>query len=103
MLDWLNNELLVTQKPRPSRGFFYLRPMQRITFYGWQVGMQKIPFSHLLRDEVGLSLKEAQACMLLVLDEQPVTLHVPDALAARLLTQAKALGVRCRLEPPLIP
>ena len=65
--------------------------------------MRKIPFSQLLRDEVGLSLKEAQAAMLRVSDEQPVTLTVPDELAARLLTQATALGVRCRLEPPLAP
>lgn len=77
--------------------------MRKITFYGWQVGMQKIPFSRLLCDEVGLSLQEAQAAMLRVLDEQPVTLHVPDELAARLLTQATALGVRCRLEPPRTP
>ena len=77
--------------------------MRKITFYGWQMGMQKIPFSHLMRDEVGLSLKEAQAAMLRVLDEQPVTLHVPDELAERLLTQATALGVRCRLEPLFTP
>lgn len=77
--------------------------MRKITFYGWQVGMQKIPFSQLLRDEVGLSLKEAQAAMLRVLDKQPVTLHVPDELAARLLTQAMTLGVRCRLEPTYTP
>ena len=77
--------------------------MQKITFYGWQVGMQKIPFSFLLRDEVGLSLKESQAAMLRVLDEQPVTINVPNELAARLLTQAKVLGVRCRLELPPTP
>lgn len=77
--------------------------MRKITFYGWQVGMQKIPFSQLLRDEVGLSLREAQAAMLHVLDEQPVTIQVPNELAARLLTQATALGVRCRLEVPLAP
>lgn len=35
-----------------------------------------------------------------MLDEQPVTMSVPAALAERLLVQAKALGVRCRLEPP---
>lgn len=77
--------------------------MQKITFYGWQVGMQKVPFSYLLRDEVGLSLKEAQVAMLRVLDEQPVTINVPNELAARLLTQATTLGVRCRLELPLAP
>lgn len=41
--------------------------------------------------------------MLRVLDEQPVTLTVPDELVAQLLTQATALGVRCRVEPPLAP
>jgi hypothetical protein len=75
--------------------------MRDITFYGWQVGMQKVAFTQLLRTEAELGLKEANACMLRVLDEQPVTLRVPVALAERLLEQAKALGVRCRLEPPL--
>jgi hypothetical protein len=35
-----------------------------------------------------------------VLAEQPVTLEVPEELAARLLAQAEALGVKCHLEPP---
>lgn len=34
--------------------------------------------------------------MLLVLDVQPVTLEVPDKVAARLREQAEALGVKCR-------
>jgi hypothetical protein len=71
--------------------------MRKIIFYGWQVGMRKIPFSLLLRDEAGLGLKEAHECMLRVLDEQPVTLEVSDELAERLLAQAQALGVKCRL------
>jgi hypothetical protein len=73
--------------------------MRDITFYGWQVGMQQAAFTQLLRAEAELGLKEAQAVMLSALDEQPVTLKAPDALAERLLVQAKALGVRCRLEP----
>ncbi len=77
--------------------------MREITFYGWQVGMQQGAFSQLLRAEVGLGLTESHAVLLHVLDEQPVTLKVPDELAERLLTQAKALGVRCRLELPLTP
>lgn len=74
--------------------------MREITFYGWQVGMQQEAFAQLLRAEAELGLKEAHAVMLRVLDEQPVTLRVPAALAERLLEQAKALGVRSRLEPP---
>jgi hypothetical protein len=77
--------------------------MQNITFYGWQVGMQQAAFTQLLRAEAELGLKEAQAVMLRVLDEQPVTLRVPAVLAERLLGHAKALGVRCRLEPPPAP
>jgi hypothetical protein len=73
--------------------------MRNITFYGWQVGMQKVAFTQLLQAEAELGLKEAQAVMLSVLDEQPVVLRVPAALAERLLVQAQALGVRCRLEP----
>ena len=57
----------------------------------------------MLRAEAELGLQEAHAAMLRVLDEQPVTLKAPDALAERLLVQAKALGVRCRLEPLLPP
>ena len=74
--------------------------MREITFYGWQVGMQQVAFTQLLRAEAELGLKEAHESTMRVLDEQPVTLKVPDELAARLLGQAKALGVRCRLEPP---
>lgn len=73
--------------------------MRDITFYGWQVGMQEVAFTQLLRAEAELGLKEAHAAMRRVLDEQPVTLKAPDALAERLLVQARALGVRCRLEP----
>jgi hypothetical protein len=73
--------------------------MRDITFYGWQVGMQKMAFTQLLRAEGELGIREAQAVLLRVLDEQPVTMRVPAVLAEHLLTQAKALGVRCRLEP----
>ena len=72
--------------------------MQRITFYGWHVGIRKVPFTFLLRDEVGLGIKEAHEAMLRVLDEKEVTLEVADELAARLLAQAEALGVTCRSE-----
>jgi hypothetical protein len=65
--------------------------------------MQQVTFTRLLRAEAELGLKEAQAVMLSALDEQPVTLKVPDELAERLLVQAQALGVRCRLEPLLLP
>ncbi|MGI4738091.1 MAG: hypothetical protein ACRYG7_23225 [Janthinobacterium lividum] len=73
--------------------------MRKITFFGWHVGMRKIPFTHLLQVEVGVGLKEAHEATMRVLAEQPVTLEVPDELAARLLAQAEALGVKCRLEP----
>lgn len=72
--------------------------MRKITFYGWHVGMRKGAFTLLLRQEAGVGLKEARTIMLRVLDEQPVALEVPDELAARLLAQAEALGVKCRLE-----
>jgi hypothetical protein len=73
--------------------------MCNITFFGWHIGMRKIPFTLLLRDEAGLGLKEANQVMLRILDEEAVTLEVPDELASRLLAQAEALGVKCRLEP----
>jgi hypothetical protein len=74
--------------------------MRKITFYGWQMRMQQQAFTQLLRTEAELGQKEAHLVLLSVLEEQPVTLNVPDELAARLLLEAKALGVRCRLEPP---
>lgn len=73
--------------------------MQKVTFYGWHVGMQKVAFSLLLRDEAGLRIKEAHESTIRVLNEEPVTLEVPAEVAARLLAKAKALGVKCRLEP----
>jgi hypothetical protein len=73
--------------------------MQRITFYGWHVGMHKVSFSFLLRDEAGLGAKEAHEATIQVLNEKEVTLEVAGELATQLLAQAKALGVKCRLEP----
>ena len=72
--------------------------MQRITFYGWHVGMRKVPFTFLLRDEAGLGIKEAHEATIRVLNEEEVTLEVADELAVRLLAQAEALGVKCCLE-----
>ncbi|MVN78108.1 hypothetical protein GO988_17400 [Hymenobacter sp. HMF4947] len=72
--------------------------MQKITFYGWQVGMQKVAFSFLLRDRGGLNIKEAHESTVRVLNEQPVTLEVSAELALQLLAQAEVLGVKCRLE-----
>jgi hypothetical protein len=58
--------------------------------------MRKGAFTLLLRQETTLGLKEARAVMLRVLDEQPVTLELPDeAAVARLRGLAQALGVRC--------
>jgi hypothetical protein len=73
--------------------------MQRITFYGWNVGMQKVSFSFLLRDEARIGIKEAHEVTIQVLNEKEVTLEVAGELATRLLAQAEALGVKCRLEP----
>jgi hypothetical protein len=73
--------------------------MQRITFYGWHEGMQKVSFTFLLRDEAGLRIKEAHEATIRVLNEEAVTLEVPVELATRLLAQAEKLGVKCRWEP----
>lgn len=71
--------------------------MHTLTFTGWHVGMRTMAFTLLLRQETALGLKEARSIMLRVLDEQPVTLTLPDEGAvARLRRQAEALGVRCR-------
>lgn len=93
--------MLEPSRPRLLRGFFrrYIHRMREITFYGWQVGVQQEDFTRLLRAEAELGAQEAHAVMLRVLDEQPVILKVPAALAERLVVQARALGVRCRLEP----
>jgi hypothetical protein len=77
--------------------------MQKVTFYGWHVGMRKIPFTQFLQAEAGVGLKEAHEATMRVLAEQLVTLEVPDELTARLLAQAEALGVKCRWEPPCTP
>jgi hypothetical protein len=72
--------------------------MRNITFYGWHVGMRKVPFTFLLRDEARLGIKEAHEATIQVLNEEEFTLEVADELAVRLLAYAEALGVKCRLE-----
>lgn len=73
--------------------------MVKIIFEGWNVGMRKIPFIHLLQDKAGLSLGEAKRLKdRLVNDNEIIELEIEsDELAQEILEAALKLNVRARL------
>jgi len=73
--------------------------MATIIFEGWKVGMQKIPFIHLLNLKVGLSLKESKKIKDDVVDGHIVKIHVKSYdFANEIIKEATKLGVICRIE-----
>ncbi|MEJ5996015.1 hypothetical protein WG904_16425 [Pedobacter sp. Du54] len=74
--------------------------MAKIIFYGWEVGMRKIPFIHLLQDKAGLSLGEAKKMKdRLVDNDETVELFVEDDLLAKeILEEALKLKVKGKIE-----
>lgn len=75
-----------------------MEPTLKITFSRWNVGMRALRFALLLHHQAGLGLKEAWDIRTRVLDEEPVVLELPAAVAAVVFEQATALGVICVLE-----
>ena len=75
-----------------------MKPILKITFSGWNVGMRSLRFAQLLHHQAGLELKESWDIKTRVLDKEPVVLELPAAMAAAVFEQATALDVICSLE-----
>ncbi|KLT65386.1 hypothetical protein [Pedobacter sp. BMA] len=73
--------------------------MSKIIFEGWDVGMCKIPFIHLLQNKAGLSLGEAKKLKdRLVNDNEIIELGIEsNELAQDIFEAALTLNVRARL------
>jgi len=71
----------------------------KVTFKGWKVGMQKIPFTKLLNEKGNLSLREAKSVKdRLVNDDEIITLEFKDEDEAKIIyKESKELGVICEL------
>jgi hypothetical protein len=70
----------------------------KVIFKGWRIGMRKISFTLLLRHSAGLTLKQAQAIKIKVLDNEEVAIDIDDvAVAESLVIEADKLGVIAEL------
>lgn len=74
--------------------------MAKIIFDGWEVGMRKIPFIHLLKDKAGLSLGNAKKIKdRLINNDEIIELFIEDELLAKeILEDAIKLKVKGRIE-----
>jgi hypothetical protein len=64
---------------------------------GWNVGFQKIPFTNVLRSDLGYSLSEAKAITDAVLEQKTVALEVDGSRYALLVEKLSKLGARLAL------
>lgn len=73
--------------------------MIKIIFEGWEVGMRKIPFTKLLNEKVGLSLKDSKKLKdRLVNNNETIEIEISNEnLAREILDQATKLKVKGRI------
>ncbi|HVW15871.1 MAG TPA: hypothetical protein VHB54_18720 [Mucilaginibacter sp.] len=72
--------------------------MTKVVFKGWRVGMRKIPFTMLLKQGAGLSLKQARTIKTKVLDNEEVVIEIDNIDDVRaLVVKANNLGVIAEL------
>lgn len=68
--------------------------MTAIKFFGWNVGMRKIPFYQLLHHEAGIGLKEAKNIKDNVVNGIEEIIYVEDAISEHILNKSLELGVK---------
>lgn len=74
--------------------------MAKVIFEGWEVGMRKIPFIHLLHEKAGLSLTESKRLKYQFVNDDEITeITIEDEyLASYILKEAQKLKVRARMD-----
>jgi len=72
--------------------------MIKVIFYGWVVGMEKIPFIKLLHEKANLSLKEAKMIKDGIVDGKEYVIEIKSLeLANEIIIKAQSLGVKCKI------
>jgi hypothetical protein len=74
--------------------------MTKIIFTGWEAGMKKIPFIHMLEREMGLSLSESKRIKDQLVDEnQILEIEVKDSIqASKIIEKCKELKVKAHIK-----
>jgi hypothetical protein len=72
--------------------------MKKLTFRSWQVCKSQERFILLLCQLADLGVAKARVVVQHVLAQEPVTLELPDKVAAELRAQAEAIGIDCGYE-----
>lgn len=72
--------------------------MNTILFEGWEVGMKKISFYKMLKNDSHLTLKEAKSISDRILNNEviKVTFETKE-MAYKILTQSQDFGIKCKL------
>ena len=72
--------------------------MKKVKFTGWEEGMKKIPFTKLLHEEGGMTLKDAKEVCDGILNEVNFTIEFKDEKTARrIFNKAIEYKVICEL------
>jgi len=72
--------------------------MKKIVFEGWEVGMKKISFYSMLKDNSHLSLKEAKSVSDRLLRGETIEIEFESSDIANFIHgESKKFGVKCRL------
>jgi hypothetical protein len=72
--------------------------MKTIVMSGWELGLQKVKLTELLRHDLGYSLSDAKAKTDAVLDNQRTELNVEDTQFSAVLAKLRMLGAKCTLK-----
>ena len=69
--------------------------MTKLMISGWNLGFQKVQFTRLMKQELGLTLQPAKQITDNIMDGEPVELRLPDDQAEHLLAAMQDLGAIC--------
>lgn len=72
--------------------------MKTVKFIGWNVGMKKISFYKMLKNESHLTLKESKSISDAILRNEIITITFRNTeTALKILEKSKEFGVKCEL------
>ncbi len=75
--------------------------MMTVQLSGWNVGFNKVKFTKLLQESLGYSLMRAKRVTDTILDDEEVTIEVPETQAEILTSSMRELGARCAVVAPV--
>ena len=69
--------------------------MTTVQVSGWNIGFNKVGFTHLLKSDLGYPLSRAKRVTDTIMKNEAVELEVADAQLEQLLSSMRSLGAQC--------